>query len=146
MLGCYGCVCLFFNDTATNQIYTYRYTLSLLYALPNLKPGRTTSGIGRIGTSRDALRLALCGGLVVLGFLVLIGWSLGMETLKSVIPGQSTMKVNTAIGFVLVGFGLAAAGRRGSGAAVIAVSCGVADLLLGLLTLVEYLEIGRAHV
>src|SRR3546814_13191805 len=85
----------------------------------------------------DALRLALCGGLVVLGFLVLIGWSLGMETLKSVIPGQSTMKVNTAIGFVLVGFGLAAAGRRGSGAAVIAVSCGAAAFLLRLPTLGE---------
>src|SRR3546814_4781654 len=62
-----------------------------------------------------------------------------METLKSVIPGQSTMKVNTAIGFVLVGFGLAAAGRRESGAAVIAVSCGAAAFLLGLLTMVEYL-------
>src|SRR3546814_19898969 len=62
-----------------------------------------------------------------------------METLKSVIPGQSTMKVNTAIGFVLVGFGLAAAGRRESGAAVIAVSCGAAAFLLGLPTMVEYL-------
>src|SRR3546814_10902752 len=98
-----------------------------------------------IGTSRDAVRLARCGGLVVLGFLVLIGWSLGMETLKSVIPGQSTMKVNTAIGFVLVGFGLAAAGRRESGAAVIAVSCGAAAFLLGLLTMVEYLARSEEH-
>src|SRR3546814_4904452 len=45
--------------------------------------------------------------------------------------------VNTAIGCVLVGVGLAAAGSRESGASVSAVSCGAACFLLGRRTLLE---------
>lgn len=43
---------------------------------------------------------------VVIGVIVLVGWWLGIDTLKSIVPGLLTMKVNTAIGFVLLGGGM----------------------------------------
>lgn len=42
-------------------------------------------------------------GLIVLGLLVLVGWAFDLGFLKSVIPGRPTMKVNTALGLVLLG-------------------------------------------
>ncbi len=42
----------------------------------------------------------------LIGAVVLTGWWLGIDQLKSIVPGVVTMKVNTAIGFVLLGSGL----------------------------------------
>ncbi|MCL4245351.1 MAG: chemotaxis protein, partial [Candidatus Dadabacteria bacterium] len=44
--------------------------------------------------------------VVAIGILVLAGWVTDTETLKSVIPGYPSMKVNTALGFVLGGLSL----------------------------------------
>lgn len=57
-----------------------------------------------------ALICALAVG--ALGVTVLIGWAFDIATLKSVVPGWVTMKANTALGFLLAGGSLAAAGRR----------------------------------
>ena len=43
---------------------------------------------------------------IVVGTIVLVGWWLGIDDLKSLVPGLLTMKVNTAIAFVLLGIGL----------------------------------------
>ncbi|MHC5832708.1 MAG: hypothetical protein ACYT04_96195, partial [Nostoc sp.] len=44
---------------------------------------------------------------VFVGSFVLIGWYLGIEVLKRGFPGSpATMKVNTALGFVLCGVSL----------------------------------------
>jgi PAS domain S-box-containing protein len=43
---------------------------------------------------------------IVVGAIVLVGWWLGIDALKSFVPGLLTMKVNTAIAFVLLGLGL----------------------------------------
>jgi len=42
----------------------------------------------------------------VVGAIVLLGWWLGLDALKSSVPGLLSMKVNTAIGFVLLGLGM----------------------------------------
>ncbi len=57
---------------------------------------------------RAAIRFAQVMGMltVLLGLTVLAGWALGLETLKSVIPGYVTMKANTAVCFVLSGLSL----------------------------------------
>ncbi|MBL0882550.1 MAG: PAS domain-containing sensor histidine kinase [Chitinophagaceae bacterium] len=44
---------------------------------------------------------SICGVIVVLGFIVLAGWLLKIPLLTSIIPAYATMKVNTAILFIL---------------------------------------------
>src|SRR5687767_6408465 len=87
---------------------------------------------------RRNARLALCAFLVTLGAAVLMGWLLGIEALKSVAPNLSTMKANTAIGFVLVGTGLAGAGSSKLLNRQLAAGAGVLLTLLGILTIIEY--------
>ncbi len=59
-------------------------------------------------SSHSALRVSLVMGVLVmlLGLLVLDGWALGLGFIKTVIPGYVTMKVNTALCFVLCGASL----------------------------------------
>ncbi|HEX8214877.1 MAG TPA: HWE histidine kinase domain-containing protein [Allosphingosinicella sp.] len=81
-------------------------------------------------------RLVLCGLLVALGGSVAVGWMLGIEPLKSVLPGLATMKFNSAIGFIVAGVGIYAAGSPRPRSA--AVAAGAFLILLGGLTLAEY--------
>ena len=85
----------------------------------------------------EALRLTICGALVLLGSSVLVGWFLQIEPLKSVIPGMATMKANTAWCFILAGLGLATIGRNSAGRWV-ATACALLILATALLTLAEY--------
>ena len=85
------------------------------------------------------LQLTLCALLAALGVLVMIGWIGDYPALKSIVPGMSTMKFNTAICFTLVGVGIAGAALRYEPLRHLAALCGALVMLIGLLTLFEYL-------
>ena len=56
-------------------------------------------------------RLAQAGALASLlvaagGVIVLFGWTLRLDILKSVLPGFVAMKANAAVGFLLLGLAL----------------------------------------
>src|SRR5215204_2171969 len=89
---------------------------------------------------RNASRAA--GGFVfAIGFLVLIGWLFNIPALKSILPGFATMKANTALAFMLAGISLwlSAAGNKNQRIDLLAKACAMIALLMGLLTLSEYI-------
>jgi diguanylate cyclase (GGDEF)-like protein len=45
---------------------------------------------------------------IAVAAMVLLGWAIGNEAMKSVLPGQATMKINTAIGLAACGLALLA--------------------------------------
>jgi PAS domain S-box-containing protein len=88
-------------------------------------------------------RAGACAGLAAaaIGFVAILGWPLGIEALRSVIPGRIAMNPATAIGFIFSGAAIAliarqpvAADRRAI-ASVLAVLTGT----IGILRLSGYL-------
>jgi diguanylate cyclase (GGDEF)-like protein len=79
------------------------------------------------------------GGLAAaVGFLILAGgWALGIEALKSALPGLVTMKANTAFCFIAEGAGLALA-VKGGRSAVFGKAMAAVALMLGAVTVAEY--------
>jgi PAS domain S-box-containing protein len=82
------------------------------------------------------------GIAVAVGVLVLLGWVFNVAVLKSVVPGFTPMKANAAVGFILAGVSLwsAASGTQSLLYRRISQVCAGAVLLLGVLTLGEYLS------
>ena len=83
------------------------------------------------------------GVLVALvGLLVLAGWTFDVAALKSVLPGFVTMKVNTALCFILGGLALGLLSGREetdrSAARRVGQVCAAAVALVGLVTLGEW--------
>jgi len=79
---------------------------------------------------------------VVVGVLVILGWLFDLDALKNVLPGLTVMKVNTALGFILSGVALwgIQSGGQGTLLGLVSQLCAGVVLLLGLLTLGEYLS------
>jgi uncharacterized membrane protein len=80
-------------------------------------------------------------GVLLIAVLVLAGWLLDKPLLKSVLPGQVAIKVNTAIGFALAALALwlledrtAASWRRR-----VVLGCALVVAALGAVSVAEYL-------
>ncbi len=86
----------------------------------------------------ERLRWLLCALLMLLGVTVIIAWLYRIEPLKSVAPGLPTMKVNTALGFVLTGSGLWLVGARNRALRYLGAALGLLLIAVGGLTLAEY--------
>jgi PAS domain S-box-containing protein len=89
---------------------------------------------------RLASRMAAGLGIFI-GMIVLVGgWGFKIDSLRSVLPGFVSMKVNTAIGLVLAGAALLldqAGAAQGIKRRLVQICAGLTSLI-GLLTLIEY--------
>ncbi len=79
--------------------------------------------------------------VIALGVIVLSGWILGIQNLKSVFPGFATMSVNAALAFILAGVALQGetVEKPGSAKRWITQVAALIVTVLGLLTLAEYI-------
>ncbi|MEO7099393.1 MAG: PAS domain S-box protein [Luteolibacter sp.] len=80
-------------------------------------------------------------GTAGIGAAALVGWAMGIEVLKRVVPWGVAMRPNTALAFVFAGAALWLLERRQRGAANRALATGgaLAVLVIGLLSLIDYL-------
>jgi hypothetical protein len=74
---------------------------------------------------------------IVLGSLALSGWILGIDELKSIVPGTITMKANSAVAFILMGAAVwladgAADSRTRATSTILALAAGLLAALVGL--------------
>ena len=79
--------------------------------------------------------------LTALGISVLAGWMLSFAPVLSIIPGEITMKANTAVGFLCAGLSLLVVTRahRTRRSQTIASGLAIVVIAVALLSLVEYL-------
>jgi hypothetical protein len=93
---------------------------------------------------RNFRMVALASGLVTVlaGVVVLAGWWFDIAVFKSVLPGKSTMKPNTALGFMFSGLALVGLstgrGAKHFGRPFISFLCSALVATLGVATLGEY--------
>ena len=86
--------------------------------------------------------------IITVGGLVLCGWAFNIPLLKSVLPNLATMKANTALAFILAGFGLWLSNspdqhsKRPWATNLLA----FAMMFLGLATLLEYVSGQDLHI
>lgn len=77
----------------------------------------------------------LLGTIVTgVGVLVIVGWLTGNVAIKSVVPGLATMKLNTALLFMLLGLALVVRDTR----LKLAQICATVALVIAIFTLAEY--------
>jgi PAS domain S-box-containing protein len=100
---------------------------------------KTTLSFGQASTRRA---FALVFGLIVvlLGVVVLLGWGIQSEALKTIFPGLVTMKANTALGLTLCGGAMALLARSPAMPQLrhVATAAAAMAVVLGLLTLTQY--------
>ncbi|HEY8209510.1 MAG TPA: PAS domain S-box protein, partial [Myxococcaceae bacterium] len=93
------------------------------------------------GSRYARLGRGLCIGGAALGVLGLIGWIAGKELLTAILPGQPSMKPNTALALLLIG-GAGALRHQAGGAGrwrrALSASAALAVLAIGAATLAEY--------
>ena len=92
--------------------------------------------------SRTYILTAFLAGIVLaIGLLVIVGWLTDSDTLKTFVQGNITMKFNTALGIILCSLVLLVPLLPVSEKAqkILSNSLSIAVLLLGLLSLAEYI-------
>jgi len=95
------------------------------------------------GGGRTVLAIAItrlaCALVATLAAAVLVGWLLGVDALKRVVPGAVSMNPATALGFIAAAWALAAATFSGSRFPIAGRIAGGAVVLLGVLRLLGYM-------
>ncbi len=91
----------------------------------------------------DSRAVALISGsfVIIIGLAVVAGWHLDITSLKTILPGYISMKVNTAIGLIAFAVGLVAVGASqpdDKRARLSVTFLNTLGLIIGILTLAEY--------
>ena len=96
----------------------------------------------------QAISRWLALAVILVGGSVLVGWAFDIPTLKSMLPGVLRMKANTAVGLILMGAALGLLGMAPAHrwARRLSQACAGGAVLLGLLTLGEYLFDWNLHI
>ncbi len=78
---------------------------------------------------------------ILVGLLVIIGWTFNIESFKSIFPNIVAMKANTAICFMLSGISLFYLNEKQISKPKLRISqiCAIIIGIIGLLTIIEYL-------
>ena len=103
--------------------------------------GRVDAALDTAVAPNQAARYAYILSVVVLliGSVVMAGWLFDVDVLKSVVPGRVSMKFNTALGLSLAALAvLGSRSERSRAWRVVATMCAVTIMLLGGVTLLEY--------
>ncbi|HEX2547377.1 MAG TPA: PAS domain-containing protein, partial [Ramlibacter sp.] len=96
-----------------------------------------TQGRARGADTAWALTAAVLA--VAVSAAVLLGWVLGIDGLRSLVPGALAMKANTAVGLLGAGVALGLRTRTGRGAHAAANALAVLVFAIGAATLLQYL-------
>jgi hypothetical protein len=105
-------------------------------------PGRVEGAPAASQVPSRLRSFARLGALLAIGvgIVVLLGWSLEVRALKSILPGFAVMKPNTAVGFLGAGISLWLLTHLGEGAdRRLAQIFACVPMLIGTLTLFEYI-------
>ena len=78
---------------------------------------------------------------ILIGLLVIIGWTFNIESFKSIFPNIVAMKANTAICFILIGISLFYLNEKQISRPKLHISqiCAIIVGIIGFLTIIEYL-------
>ena len=99
-----------------------------------------------VADSLPKISLRLAYTAIVIGLLVLLGWGTHTEILKSILPGLTTMKVNTALTTILLGIGVVFLNSPKTFAKTIVIVSVSAPLLIATATECEYLLRVDLHI
>lgn len=88
--------------------------------------------------SRRPVFIAAIAGVAGIGLSVLVGWMLGVSSLKTILPGAVEMKANTAVGLLLSAAALLALNISSRSSFRAGVMVAVLVAALGAITLAEY--------
>ena len=77
---------------------------------------------------------------MAMGAIVVVGWILDVRILKGFLPGLISMKINSALGFMLAGYALSrmARGRPDRRQIALAAACAAVVIAVGSLTILEH--------
>ena len=75
---------------------------------------------------------------IIISVAVIAGWYLNIKEVLVIIPGASSMKLNTALGFLLSGIGLLAVTKKSNTYLILQIAISLLLFFLGTLTLVQY--------
>ena len=107
----------------------------------NASIGRSRIGTLDAGPARLVHLFGVFAGSLAagIGLVVLVGgWALDIYSLRSVLPGLSTMKANTALGIAMLGVSVALSGGIRGPRFIASAAAATVALSIGLLSLAEY--------